>query len=195
MPDVVAKLAWLARHEPDTVRRTRWLLQPKDLVGLWLTGSAASDPWSSKGNFTLMTDDPPALIRRWGAQGKIFFVHFRDVAGDASLFIEMFHDEGPTDMLECMRAYHETGFDGPMRPDHVPALAGESKELRVRHPRPAVRGRLHRVTPEWGSGWGRCAGGSVRSTGDSVRPSPRARRRSRDPGLLGRHPGPARVLP
>ena len=44
-----AKLAWLARHEPDTVRRTRWLLQPKDLVGLWLTGSAASDPWSSKG--------------------------------------------------------------------------------------------------------------------------------------------------
>ena len=29
-----AKLAWLARHEPDTVRRTRWLLQPKDLVGL-----------------------------------------------------------------------------------------------------------------------------------------------------------------
>jgi D-mannonate dehydratase (UxuA) len=34
----------------------------------------------------------------------------------------------PTDMLECMRAYHETGFDGPMRPDHVPALAGESNE-------------------------------------------------------------------
>src|SRR6202012_6201442 len=44
-----AKLAWLARHEPDTVRRTRWLLQPQDLVGLWLTGSAPSDPWSSKG--------------------------------------------------------------------------------------------------------------------------------------------------
>jgi len=27
-----------------------------------------------------------------------------------------------------MRAYHEIGFDGPMRPDHVPALAGESNE-------------------------------------------------------------------
>ena len=50
------------------------------------------------------------------------------MAGDASRFIEVFRDEGPTDMLECMRAYHETGFDGPMRPDHVPALAGESKE-------------------------------------------------------------------
>jgi D-mannonate dehydratase len=55
-------------------------------------------------------------------------VHFRDVAGDRRRFIEMFHDEGPTDMLECMRAYRETGFDGSMRPDHVPALDGESNE-------------------------------------------------------------------
>jgi len=81
-----------------------------------------------QGNFTLMTDDLPALIRRYAGQGKIFFVHFRDVAGDARRFIEVFHDEGPTDMLECMRAYQETGFDGPMRPDHVPALEGENNE-------------------------------------------------------------------
>jgi xylulokinase len=44
-----AKLAWLARHEPDTVRRTRWLLQPKDFVAMQVSGAAASDPWSSKG--------------------------------------------------------------------------------------------------------------------------------------------------
>jgi mannonate dehydratase len=81
-----------------------------------------------QGNFTLMTGDLPALIRRFAGQRRIFFVHFRDVAGDRRRFIEMFHDEGPTDMLECMRAYHETGFDGPMRPDHVPALDGESNE-------------------------------------------------------------------
>jgi xylulokinase len=55
-----AKLAWLARHEPETVRRTRWLLQPKDLLGLWLTGSAASDPWSSKG-ICRVTDGAPAV--------------------------------------------------------------------------------------------------------------------------------------
>jgi xylulokinase len=55
-----AKLAWLAGHEPDTVRRTRWLLQPKDLVGLWLTGTAASDPWSSKG-ICRVTDGAPAV--------------------------------------------------------------------------------------------------------------------------------------
>ena len=63
-----AKLAWLARHEPDTVRRTRWLLQPKDLVGLWLTGSAASDPWSSKG-ICRVTDGEPAVAVLFGGGG------------------------------------------------------------------------------------------------------------------------------
>jgi mannonate dehydratase len=81
-----------------------------------------------QGNFTLMTDDLPALIRRYAGQQRIFFVHFRDVAGDRLRFAEVFHDEGPTDMYECMRAYYETGFDGPMRPDHVPALEGESND-------------------------------------------------------------------
>ncbi|MEO8930839.1 MAG: mannonate dehydratase, partial [Lacisediminihabitans sp.] len=28
----------------------------------------------------------------------------------------------------CMRAYHDVGFIGPMRPDHVPTRAGESNE-------------------------------------------------------------------
>ncbi len=44
-----ARLLWLSRHEPDSVRRTRWALQPKDFVGLHLTGSPLSDPWSTKG--------------------------------------------------------------------------------------------------------------------------------------------------
>jgi xylulokinase len=44
-----AKLLWLARNEPATVARARWVLQPKDFLGLRLTGSALSDPWSSKG--------------------------------------------------------------------------------------------------------------------------------------------------
>lgn len=50
-----AKLLWLARNEPDTVLRTRWALQPKDFVGLRLTGSPLSDPWSSKGLCNVQT--------------------------------------------------------------------------------------------------------------------------------------------
>jgi xylulokinase len=44
-----AKLRWLAEHEPWIIDETQWVLQPKDYVGLVLTGSAVSDPWSSKG--------------------------------------------------------------------------------------------------------------------------------------------------
>lgn len=32
------------------------------------------------------------------------------------------------DLTECMRAYAEVGFDGPMRPDHVPTMDGESND-------------------------------------------------------------------
>ena len=36
-----------------------------------------------QGNFTLMTDDLPSVIRHFGSQKKIFFVHLRDVRGTA----------------------------------------------------------------------------------------------------------------
>lgn len=44
-----ARLLWVARHEPDTLERTGAVLQPKDFVGLRLTGARFSDAWSSKG--------------------------------------------------------------------------------------------------------------------------------------------------
>jgi len=78
-----------------------------------------------QGNFTLMTDDLPSAIRRFGEQKKIFFVHFRDVRGDLDRFVETFHDEGKTDMLACMEAYRDVGFDGVCRPDHVPTVIGD----------------------------------------------------------------------
>ena len=80
------------------------------------------------GNFTLMTDDLPGVIRHFGAQNKIFFVHFRDVRGTPDKFVETFHDEGQTNMLECMRAYRDIGFDGVLRPDHVPTMEGDSND-------------------------------------------------------------------
>jgi mannonate dehydratase len=81
-----------------------------------------------QGNFTLMTDDLPAAIRHFGKQGKIFFVHFRDVRGTPEKFVETFHDEGKTDMLACMQAYRDVGFDGICRPDHVPTMEGDSND-------------------------------------------------------------------
>jgi len=92
-----------------------------------------------QGNFAAMGADIPAAIRRFG--DRINFVHFRDVEGDGDRFVETWHDDGPTDMLAAMRAYEEVGFDGPMRPDHVPTMAGEDNS----NPRYHTLGRLFAV--------------------------------------------------
>ena len=81
-----------------------------------------------QGNFTLMTDDLPSVIRHFGEQDKIFFVHLRDVRGTPERFEETFHDDGKTDMLACLEAYRDIGFDGVLRPDHVPTMEGDSNE-------------------------------------------------------------------
>jgi len=91
-----------------------------------------------QGNFVLMGEDLPAIIREFGAKDQIAFVHFRDVRGTADDFQETFHDEGQTDLPECMRAYAEVGFSGPMRPDHVPTMEGEPND----RPGYGVLGRL-----------------------------------------------------
>jgi mannonate dehydratase len=69
-----------------------------------------------------MTDDIPAAVRHFHQKRGIPFVHFRDVRGTTTKFKETFHDDGPTNMLAAMAAYHEIGFDGPMRPDHAPTV-------------------------------------------------------------------------
>ncbi len=69
-----------------------------------------------QGNFTLMTDDLPSVIRHFGRQGK------------PEKFEETWHDAGQTDMLACMKAYRDIGFEGVLRPDHVPTVEGDSNE-------------------------------------------------------------------
>ena len=78
-----------------------------------------------QGNFALMTDDLPAAIRHFGGQGKIHFVHFRDVRGTPDNFTEAFHDDGQTDLVECMRAYRDIGYEGVLRPDHYPKMGDD----------------------------------------------------------------------
>jgi mannonate dehydratase len=92
-----------------------------------------------QGNFTLMTDDLPAAIRKFGS--KISFVHFRDVQGVPTRFEETWHDAGKTDMLACMQAYRDIGFDGVLRPDHVPTVEGDSNE----HAGYSAFGRLYAI--------------------------------------------------
>ena len=89
-------------------------------------------------NFLAMGEDIGALAAKWCQQKKIFFVHFRDIAGNAGKFRETFHDNGPTDMARMLKIYHENGFSGPMRPDHAPTMETESND----NPGYAILGRM-----------------------------------------------------
>lgn len=91
-----------------------------------LVPSPANGICLCQGNFTLMTDDLPEVIRHFG--DRIYFVHFRDVRGTPEKFVETFHDEGKTDMRACMEAYRDIGFEGVLRPDHVPTMEGDRND-------------------------------------------------------------------
>lgn len=94
-----------------------------------------------QGSFGAMGEDPLAVIEYFGTRGKLFFAHFRDIRGDKYDFVETFHDDGPTDMYACMKKYAEVGFDGCIRPDHVPAMIGEANE----HPGYSTMGNLFAI--------------------------------------------------
>lgn len=81
-----------------------------------------------QGNFSLMGADIPTIVKNFGKRGLIHFVHFRNVRGGKFKFEETFHDEGQIDMYAAMKAYYDIGFKGPIRPDHVPTMAGDSNE-------------------------------------------------------------------
>jgi mannonate dehydratase len=100
-------------HEPAAFERLEELVP-----------SPANGMCFCQGTFAEMGADIPSTIRRLAR--LIHYVHFRDVRGTAEKFEETFHDDGQTDMAAAMRTYHEIGFTGPMRPDHVPKLDGEA---------------------------------------------------------------------
>ncbi len=93
-----------------------------------LVPSPANGVTLCQGTVSSMGVDVPAAIRLLGRTGRVFFVHFRDVVGGPADFVETFQDEGQTDMAAAMRAYAEVGFDGYLRVDHVPTMAGEDNQ-------------------------------------------------------------------
>lgn len=70
--------------------------------------------------------DVVAGIRALGSH--VVFVHARNVRGTATHFTETWHDNGAIDMVAVFRALKEVGFQGSVRPDHAPSMAGETNE-------------------------------------------------------------------
>jgi mannonate dehydratase len=66
-------------------------------------------------------NDVPALIREFGGEGRIHFGHVRNLKFENETdFYESAHytPDGSLDMYAIMKAYHDIGFTGWIRPDH-----------------------------------------------------------------------------
>jgi mannonate dehydratase len=61
-------------------------------------------------------------IERYAGQGKMGYVHFRNVKGKVPNYHEVFMDEGDIDMLRTLRLYRKHGYDGVLIPDHTPSM-------------------------------------------------------------------------
>jgi len=82
------------------------------------TGSLGADP----------ANDLPAMVRSLGQRGRINFMHCRNVlVTGARKFHESPHptEFGSVDMRGVLQALRETGYTGPMRPDHGRMIWGE----------------------------------------------------------------------
>ncbi len=82
------------------------------------TGSLGADP----------ANELPAIVRSIGSRGRIHFAHCRNVAITGT---KQFHESphpsrfGDVPMRDVLMALRDTGFTGPMRPDHGRMIWGE----------------------------------------------------------------------
>jgi mannonate dehydratase len=77
-------------------------------VGTWAEGGDATGA------------DVYTMIERFGGEGRIFKVHFRNVDQPLPVFRETFVDDGYVDMYRVLRGLRAANFDGVLLPDHVP---------------------------------------------------------------------------
>ena len=80
----IARMAWVAKHQPDIWSKTRWVMLPKDYCMLKLTGKASTDPLSNIGlvdNELNYIPDVLALVPG-AAERMAPLVSITDVAGE-----------------------------------------------------------------------------------------------------------------
>jgi mannonate dehydratase len=58
----------------------------------------------------------------YSKQGKLAYVHFRNVHGKVPQYHETFVDDGDIDMVRVLRILKANGFDGVLVPDHTPQM-------------------------------------------------------------------------
>jgi len=119
----------MAAHPDDppmtTIRGTARLVhQPRLYQRLFdLVPSANSKAELCVGTLAEMTEtDLYEWVETYANAGKVAYVHLRNVRGRVPNFVEVFVDEGDTDILRILRILHRAGYDGLITPDHAPAM-------------------------------------------------------------------------
>jgi mannonate dehydratase len=75
-------------------------------------------------------NDIPAMVREFGGEGRIHFAHLRNLRFvNETDFYECAHPtgEGSLDMYAIVKALHDVGYGGWVRPDHGRMIWEESQ--------------------------------------------------------------------
>lgn len=75
-----------------------------------------------------MGEDIPALIREFGGQKKIFFVHIRDISGTPDEFRENLSRQWSYRHIQDDATLSRSGIYGAFKSEHVPTMAGEDNQ-------------------------------------------------------------------
>ncbi len=76
------------------------------------------------GTIAEMTDgDVYAAVEQYSKQGRLAYVHFRNVHGKAPHYKETFVDDGDIDMLRVLRILKRNNYAGVLIPDHTPQMS------------------------------------------------------------------------
>ena len=123
----------LAAHPDDpplpTVRKTpRLVFQPHMYQRLLDIDSSPSNNLEfCLGSISEMTDgNVYEATDNYSKQGKIAYVHFRNVVGKVPDYKEVFIDEGDIDMLKILRILKSNNFNGVLIPDHTPQMSSDA---------------------------------------------------------------------
>ena len=76
------------------------------------------------GSLAEMTEgDVYQAVENYSRQGKLAYVHFRNVTGKVPHYRETFIDDGEIDMFRVLRILRANQFDGVLIPDHTPQMS------------------------------------------------------------------------
>jgi mannonate dehydratase len=146
----------LAAHPDDppmpTMRgQPRLVYQPQLFQKLLdLRPSPASALEFCIGTLAEMTDgDVYEATDQYSRQGKLAYVHLRNVTGKAPHYRETFIDDGDVDVLRVLRILKRNGFNGVIIPDHTPQMScGAPWHAGMAHALGYIRGALQAIERE-----------------------------------------------